>query len=69
MKISMRWQNILHTSHGYFHENKVLIFVRLTDSAYRAIEDFLRKETYTVKPYLLVQLRLLRMGECSARNM
>ena len=32
------------SSHGYFHENKLLIFVRLTDSAYRAIEDFLRKK-------------------------
>jgi hypothetical protein len=28
-----------------------------------------KKPTYTVTPYLLVQLRLLRMGECSARNM
>jgi RNA polymerase II elongation factor ELL. len=32
------------SSHGHFHENKSLIFVRLTDSAYRAIEDFLRKK-------------------------
>jgi RNA polymerase II elongation factor ELL len=30
--------------HGHFHENKLLIFLRLTDSAYRAIEDFLRKK-------------------------
>jgi hypothetical protein len=28
-----------------------------------------KKPTYTVTPYLLVQLRLLRMGEFSARNM
>jgi hypothetical protein len=28
-----------------------------------------KKPTYTVTPYLLVQLRFLRIGECSARNM
>lgn len=32
------------SSHGNFHENKSLIFVRLTDSAYRAIEVFLRNK-------------------------
>lgn len=32
------------SSHGNFHENKSLIFVRLTDSAYRTIEDFLRNK-------------------------
>lgn len=30
------------SSHANFHENKSLIFVKLTDSAQRAIEDFLR---------------------------
>lgn len=30
------------SSHSNFHENKSLIFVKLTDSAQRAIEDFLR---------------------------
>lgn len=30
------------SSHSNFHENKSLIFVKLTDSAYRAIEDYLR---------------------------
>ncbi|XP_026666494.1 RNA polymerase II elongation factor Ell isoform X2 [Ceratina calcarata] len=30
------------SSHSTFHENKSLIFVKLTDSAQRAIEDFLR---------------------------
>jgi RNA polymerase II elongation factor ELL len=32
------------SSQGNFHENKSLIFVKLTDSAYRAIEDFLRNK-------------------------
>jgi RNA polymerase II elongation factor ELL len=32
------------SSHGHFNENKSLIFVRLTDSAYRAIEVFLRNK-------------------------
>lgn len=30
------------SSHSNFHKNKSLIFVKLTDSAQRAIEDFLR---------------------------
>jgi RNA polymerase II elongation factor ELL len=32
------------SSQGNFHENKSLIFVKLTDSAYRAIEDYLRNK-------------------------
>ena len=30
------------SSHSNFYENKSLIFVKLTDSAQRAIEDYLR---------------------------
>lgn len=32
------------SSKGSFNENKVLIFVKLTDSAQRAIEEYLRNE-------------------------
>ncbi|KAK2583444.1 hypothetical protein KPH14_009418 [Odynerus spinipes] len=35
------------SSHSNFHENKSLIFVKLTDSAQRAIEDFLRNRNKT----------------------
>ncbi|KAJ9580095.1 hypothetical protein L9F63_004237, partial [Diploptera punctata] len=33
------------SSQGPFYENKSLLFVKLTDSAYRAIEDFLRNKS------------------------
>ncbi|KAK9496401.1 hypothetical protein O3M35_008150 [Rhynocoris fuscipes] len=32
------------TSHGQFNENKSLIFVKLTDSAIRAIEEYLKNK-------------------------
>ncbi|XP_015121232.1 RNA polymerase II elongation factor Ell [Diachasma alloeum] len=35
------------SSHNNFHENKSLIFVKLTDSAQRAIEDFLKNRNKT----------------------
>ncbi|XP_066599287.1 RNA polymerase II elongation factor Ell [Prorops nasuta] len=35
------------SSHSNFHENKSLIFVKLTDSAQRAIEDYLRNRNKT----------------------
>ncbi|XP_015604168.1 RNA polymerase II elongation factor Ell isoform X2 [Cephus cinctus] len=37
------------SSHSNFHENKSLIFVKLTDSAQRAIEDFVRNRNKTNK--------------------
>lgn len=37
------------SSHSNFHENKSLIFVKLTDSAQRAIEDFLRNRNKTTQ--------------------
>ncbi|XP_068986727.1 RNA polymerase II elongation factor Ell isoform X2 [Bombus flavifrons] len=38
------------SSHSNFHENKSLIFVKLTDSAQRAIEDFLRNRQLSFPP-------------------
>lgn len=35
------------SSHANFNENKSLIFVKLTDSAQRAIEDFVRNRVST----------------------
>ncbi|XP_071450365.1 RNA polymerase II elongation factor Ell [Hetaerina americana] len=35
------------SSQGNFHENKSLIFVKLTDSAYRAIDDYLKNKNKT----------------------
>ena len=43
------------TSQGGLNENKSLIFVKLTDSAFRAIEDFLRKKVINFIFGLLVK--------------
>lgn len=42
------------SSSGNFVENKELIFVKLTDSAFRAIEDYLKNKVST--KYLLFSL-------------
>ncbi|OAD54136.1 hypothetical protein WN48_08304 [Eufriesea mexicana] len=58
------------SSHSNFHENKSLIFVKLTDSAQRAIEDFLRNrgsETRCSGPGLITcPLRVLCFREKKA---
>lgn len=42
------------SSSGNFVENKELIFVKLTDSAFRAIEDYLKNKVST--QYLPISL-------------
>uniref|UniRef100_T1HLD9 ELL domain-containing protein n=1 Tax=Rhodnius prolixus TaxID=13249 RepID=T1HLD9_RHOPR len=34
------------TSQGHFNENKSLIFVKLTDSAFRAVEEYLKNRMW-----------------------
>lgn len=44
------------TSQDHFNENKSLIFVKLTDSALRAIEEYLRNKVSQVfKLYIYLQ--------------
>lgn len=40
------------SSQGNFNENKSLIFVKLTDSAYRAIEDYIRNKVRHLKIFI-----------------
>ncbi|KAH0534529.1 hypothetical protein KQX54_004867 [Cotesia glomerata] len=40
------------SSQTHFYENKSLIFVKLTDSAHRAIEDFLKNRREKVKGHV-----------------
>ena len=54
------------SSHSNFHENKSLIFVKLTDSAQRAIEDFLRNRVSKFMP-ILVPVFENQRGLSSAR--
>lgn len=44
------------TSQEHFNENKSLIFVKLTDSAFRAIEEYLKNRVSTILEFLGVLL-------------
>lgn len=45
------------SSQTHFYENKSLIFVKLTDSAHRAIEDFLKNRvSFFLKLFFFIYL-------------